>query len=104
MRSVYTERRDALTAEVASRLYGGVTAIERRGPLQLILRITDELRDASIAEAAAGLGLDVMPLSAFSDEERGLIVGYGGSSPQQLRHAVSVLAEAFCPAAGIAAL
>jgi GntR family transcriptional regulator/MocR family aminotransferase len=104
MRSAYTERRDALTAEVTSRLYGGVTAVERRGPLQLILRITDKLRDVSIAEAAAGLGLDVMPLSPFSPDQQGLIVGYGGSSPRQLRQAVAVLAEAFCPAAGITAL
>jgi GntR family transcriptional regulator/MocR family aminotransferase len=99
MRSAYTERRDTLMAELTSQLRGGVTAIERRGPLQLILRISDELRDVSVAEAAAELGLDVMPLSPFSADEQGLIVGYGGSSPKQLKQAVTILAEAFSPAA-----
>ena len=70
-------------------------SIERRGPLQLIVRISDELRDVAVAEMAATLNLDIAALSLVAPEEQGLILGYGGTPPERLPLTVNALAEAF---------
>jgi GntR family transcriptional regulator/MocR family aminotransferase len=94
MRAVYAERRDVLATELVTQLGGAILSVERRGPLQVIARLAGEFRDVAIAEAAAALDLEIVPLSAVAPDEQGLILGYGGTSADGIRTAVSILAEA----------
>ena len=98
MRAVYTERREVLQHELRKQLGGAIISIERRGPLQVLVRLADDVRDVAVAEAAASLRLEVVPLSAVMPNEDGLILGYGGTSPDRLPLAVASLAEAFAAA------
>lgn len=95
MRGAYNERREALIHELRRQLSGGIVSIERRGPLQVIVRLSDELRDVTVAEAAATMNLDIAALSLVAPEEQGLILGYGGTQLDRLPNTVNSLAEAF---------
>jgi GntR family transcriptional regulator/MocR family aminotransferase len=56
--------------------------------------------DEAAAQKARALGLEVMPLSAFSvqhAQKPGLILGFAACSPEELRRGADVLARALRP-------
>ncbi|MGH7646602.1 MAG: PLP-dependent aminotransferase family protein [Gemmatimonadaceae bacterium] len=95
MRMVYMERRqvlvDSLQAEIGDRLeVAGAAA-----GLHLTALLPPGASDVAIAERAAKRGVLVTPLSSCQFRPRargGLVLGYGGTTPREIRDGVRVLA------------
>ncbi len=99
MRKLYRERQQALLGAL-QRHCGRLlqSGILRVGPaeagLHLVAEFTDGRDDRAIAAAAAGLGLNVAPLSRYTLRRQlsGLLLGYAAFSPADLEQAVQRLA------------
>jgi len=96
MRMVYMERRqalvDALHAEAGERL----EVIGAAAGLHLAALLPAGVSDEAVARRAATQGILVTPLSGcyFRPPARGgLILGYGGTTPHEIRDAVKKLAD-----------
>jgi GntR family transcriptional regulator/MocR family aminotransferase len=95
MRMVYMERRqvlvDALEAEAGDRL----EVVGAAAGLHLAALLPPGVSDVAVAERAARKGILVTPLSSchFRAPVRGgLILGYGGTTPHEIKEGVKKLA------------
>jgi GntR family transcriptional regulator/MocR family aminotransferase len=101
-RSIYRGRRDRLLAALTRHLPGfeveGVAA-----GIHVLVWLEPDVHDASVAGAAAEIGIRVHPLSAFRirrSRRGGLVVGYGRLHESAVEPAVRALARIIRPAAG----
>lgn len=93
-RRAYRTRRDAVLAALDRHLPRARVAGVAAG-LHLVVELPDILDDAEVAERAATAGLGPWPLSALrvtASGPPGLVVGYGGHSPDELAGAIRRLA------------
>jgi GntR family transcriptional regulator/MocR family aminotransferase len=93
-RRAYRGRRDAVLAALERHLPRARVAGVAAG-LHLVVELPDTIDDAELVERAAAEGLGPWPLSALrvaGSGPPGLVVGYGGHSPDELAGAVRRLA------------
>ena len=100
MRQVYGERRRVLIDEIGQRLGTAVTVQGGDAGLHLVLGLPPGSDDDAIARQARKLGVLTRPLSLYSlrpDPARGLVLGYGAVTEQEIRHSFGLLAEVIAP-------
>ncbi|CAN5764521.1 PLP-dependent aminotransferase family protein [soil metagenome] len=93
-RTHYRRRRDALVNTLRDRAtgvrIGGIAA-----GLHVVVHLDCNADEHDIAEHARGLGLDAQPLGRYRHQPgpAGLVLGYAKRTPEQLRHAGTLLAD-----------
>ena len=96
MRRIYEERHEAL-CEAATRELGGLLDVVRTDSgLHTIGRLPAHLSEIAVARAAASRGIAVSPIARFSIEPtavNGLVLGFAGIKPPEIRSGVAVLSE-----------
>ena len=100
MRQTYGERMAALKKAAGERLGGLVEVADAAAGMRTIAWLNGEISDREAARRAQQLGLEVAPLSTFTmkyGHRPGLILGFAGCSPEELRRGVGVLAAALGP-------
>jgi GntR family transcriptional regulator/MocR family aminotransferase len=100
MRQVYGERRRVLIDEIGQRLGPAVSVQGGDAGLHLVLGLPPGTDDDAIARQARKLGVLTRPLSLYSlrpDPARGLVLGYGAVTEQEIRHSFGLLAEVIAP-------
>jgi GntR family transcriptional regulator/MocR family aminotransferase len=96
-REAYAERRAVLGSQLDERL-GSLLEVEpRRIGLHLLARVKDPATASALAAAAARRGVEIVPLTEFTDRaigERYVLLGFAGFGTAALRQAAAALAEA----------
>jgi GntR family transcriptional regulator / MocR family aminotransferase len=95
MRLLYAERQAALVEAASQQLSGLLEVRSSDAGMHLVGWLPEGVDDQTIAEVAAGRGLEVPPLSAHSTRplsRGGLLLGYTAFTPEQIREAVKALA------------
>ncbi len=103
-RQEYRTRRDRLMAAVAREL-PGLTLLGVAAGVHVVLALPDEVDDVAVADAAAAIGIYVVPLSTSyvpgadrgTTPSRGLLLGYSRLSEPRLDEAVAELAGLIRP-------
>lgn len=96
MRAAYRERQEVLL-EAGRRYLNGLLAIRPSHAGMHVLGWLIGIDDQAAARAAAEYEIDVTPLSRYCAEVRqpdGLVLGYGGVTPRQIRAGAETLARA----------
>jgi GntR family transcriptional regulator/MocR family aminotransferase len=97
MRVLYADRQEALRRE-AGRELGGLLDVPRcETGMHLVGWLPDGRDDRVAAAAASAAGIEAPALSNYRIEARGrggLLLGYAGFEPRQIRDAVRRLASA----------
>jgi GntR family transcriptional regulator / MocR family aminotransferase len=97
MRRIYEERHEALY-EAAQRELGGLLDVVRTDSgLHTIGYLPGHLSEIAVARAAEARHIVVSPIARFSIEPtavNGLVLGFGGVKPPEIRSGVAVLREA----------
>jgi GntR family transcriptional regulator/MocR family aminotransferase len=94
-RADYRRRRDRLVAALAAEL-PGVPVRGAAAGMHVLLDLGERADDVALAEAAAGRGIGVRPLSPLHLEpapSRGLLLGYGRLPENRIDPAVTALAK-----------
>jgi len=95
MRSVYAERQEALLRAAKRELSGFVDVAPSATGIHLIGWLARDALDRQVSASAARLGVEAPPLSAYrvrASRRGGLVLGYGGVNPRQIRDGVRTLA------------
>jgi GntR family transcriptional regulator/MocR family aminotransferase len=95
MRAVYAERQDALLRAARRELREELEVAPSATGLHLVGWLPRGVDDRAASAAAAGCGVETPPLSAYRvrpSRRGGLLLGYGGVSPRQIRDGVRALA------------
>ena len=96
MRRLYEERHEAL-CEAATRELGGLLDVVRTDSgLHTIGHLPAHLSEIAVARAAASRGIAVSPIARFSiepTEDNGLVLGFAGIKPAEIKSGVGVLSE-----------
>jgi GntR family transcriptional regulator / MocR family aminotransferase len=90
----YRERRDALLDGLAaSGLDERVEGIA--AGMQAVLRLDDSTDDAEVVQRLRDRDVEVVPLSRYAirSPDRGLVIGFGQSTPLELRRAGAIIGE-----------
>jgi GntR family transcriptional regulator/MocR family aminotransferase len=93
-RQIYRERYAALVAAVREMLPSRVEMAGSETGMHLTLLLPEGLDDVALTRRAAAAGISVRPLSICylkPPKRGGLILGYGGATPAQIRAGVRVL-------------
>jgi GntR family transcriptional regulator/MocR family aminotransferase len=93
-RELYRERRGVLVEALRSELGEGVQVMGDQAGMHLVAALSGRARDEAVALRAAREGLWVMPLSSCylgEPTRRGLVLGYGGTSAEDIPAAVRKL-------------
>jgi GntR family transcriptional regulator/MocR family aminotransferase len=96
MRRIYEERHAALCDAARHSLAGLLDIVPAESGLHTIGRLPTALSETAIAAAAAARGITVSPIARFSLEPaavKGLVLGFGGVTPSEIRHGVAALGE-----------
>lgn len=96
MRQVYAERCQVLVEAAKRRLAGKLDLQMAASGMRTIGWLKTGEKDSLVAERARAAGLEVTALSQFTlrnTQPGGLVLGFGGSSPGELRRGVDVLAS-----------
>jgi len=104
MRVLYLERLEVLREALEEHLAGAIEIERTDAGMHLVLKFKDERDDAAIALKAASMGISVVALSSCylgARKASGLLLGYAGYRPEQIRAGVKKLAAviAECSAA-----
>jgi GntR family transcriptional regulator/MocR family aminotransferase len=97
-RAICEERRDVLVSSIRRELSEWLDIQDPETGLHAIGLLTSGLQDDEVAAAAAAAGVEVGPLSTFSQEapkRQGLVLGYAAYRPPEIRGAVRKLGEVF---------
>jgi GntR family transcriptional regulator / MocR family aminotransferase len=97
MRQVYAERLTVLREESCRILGDQIEVVNAPTGMRTVAWLKSRLTEASVVQRARKLGLELNGLSAFAIEHSpapGLMLGFGGCSPRELRRGVAVLASA----------
>jgi GntR family transcriptional regulator/MocR family aminotransferase len=95
MRAIYAERQDALLRAARRELEGKLEVAPSATGLHLVGWLPRGVDDRKASEAAATCGVEAPPISAYRfrpSRRGGLLLGYGGVSPRQIRDGVRALA------------
>ncbi|MFI4987899.1 MAG: PLP-dependent aminotransferase family protein [Alphaproteobacteria bacterium] len=96
MRRIYAERHETLCEAARGRLAGLLDVVPAQSGLHTIALMPARLSEAAVARAADKRRITVSPIARFAIEPidvSGLVLGFGATSPQQIRGGVAVLAE-----------
>jgi GntR family transcriptional regulator/MocR family aminotransferase len=96
MRAVYRQRQEALL-DAADRYLRGLATVARSEAGMHTIAWLHEIDDQAATRAARDENIEVTALSSFTVEHRlppGLILGYGGVTPRQIRAGAEALARA----------
>ncbi len=96
MRMLYRERRDALVEALLGELGPRAKVRGESAGMHLVLELRRGAKDRQVATEAAAQGLWTMPLSfcrSAAGGSPGLVLGYGGTDPDELRTAARRLAR-----------
>ena len=96
MRQVYRERHATLVQAIADQLSGGLELVGADTGMHLSAFLPKGVDDMELTRRAAAAGISVRPLSVCylrPPPRGGLILGYGGATPAQIREGVAVLKE-----------
>lgn len=96
-RLLYLQRRDALYQALTETLGAKMEVDLPDAGMHLVAWLSDSLRAGDVANRAAAVGLSIMPI--IGSEERplpreGLLFGFAGAPPDELREGVRLLAKA----------
>jgi GntR family transcriptional regulator/MocR family aminotransferase len=95
MRMLYMERRTALVDAIAREAAGKLEVIGAEAGMHLVALLPKGVSDVAVVQRVAKAGISAMPLSfcyAKPPARGGLILGYGGADPRQIREAMRKLA------------
>jgi GntR family transcriptional regulator/MocR family aminotransferase len=95
MRALYAERQDVLLRSARRDLDGFLEVTPSATGLHLVGWLPPGTDDRAVSGAAAGIGIETPPLSAYRvrpSRRSGLLLGYGGVNPRQIRDGVRALA------------
>ncbi|MEX3010092.1 PLP-dependent aminotransferase family protein [Hoeflea sp. TYP-13] len=95
VRRVYAERRRALIDLLKSELGAGAKIEDPQAGMQFVLCLPDRCDDAALSRAAGAIGLSVSALSTYyagSNPRKGLVLGFCGFTPEELRDGILALA------------
>jgi GntR family transcriptional regulator/MocR family aminotransferase len=98
MRQVYAERLQILSEASASRLAAFLAVENAPAGMRTVAWIKPKLSGRIVAERAAKLGLEVVPVSVFTakyTQKPALILGFGGCNASEIKRGVSVLETVF---------
>ena len=98
MRTLYAERQATLVRAVGRELGGRLEITPNPTGLHLLGRLWAGVDDVAVSRRAAGLGLEVPPLSAYCSarpDRGGLLLGFAAYEPRRIRDGVRKLAAAF---------
>ena len=96
MRKIYAERHDALCDAANRKLDGLLDVVRSDSGLHTIGHLRNDVREADVSRAADARNITASPIARFSIAPagvNGLVLGFGGVTPQQIRSGVGVLAE-----------
>jgi GntR family transcriptional regulator / MocR family aminotransferase len=96
MRRIYEERHAALCAAAKSELGGLLDIVPADSGLHTIGHLPARLSEIAVAQAAEARGIVVSPIARFSIEKtaiNGLVLGFGGVKPPEIRSGVAVLSR-----------
>ena len=96
MRRIYEERHAALYDSARRELDGMLDVVRADSGLHTIGHLPAHLSEIAVARAAAARGIVVSPIARFSIEPtpvNGLVLGFGGVKPPEIRSGVAVLGE-----------
>ena len=96
MRQLYSERQAVLVESARRHLAGLLTVTSSDGGMHLVGRLPARIADREVSRAARARGIAVTPLSFFSErrpQENGLLLGYAGLTPAQIRTGTQQLAS-----------
>ncbi len=94
MRQLYGERYAALTDAIRKELPGKLEVVGSETGMHLTALLPEGVDDVALTRRAAEAGVSVRPLSRCylqPPTRGGLILGYGGASPEQIREGVRIL-------------
>jgi GntR family transcriptional regulator / MocR family aminotransferase len=94
VRRRYRDRRDALLDGLAA--IGLAERIEGvAAGMQAVLRLDDTTNDAEVVQRLRDRDVEVVPLSSYAirSPARGLVIGFGQSTPLELRQAVAIIGD-----------
>ena len=95
-RQTYRERHAALVAAIQEMLPSRFEMAGSETGMHLTLLLPEGMDDVALTRRAAEAGISVRPLSICylkPPERGGLILGYGGATPQQIREGVQALRQ-----------
>ena len=96
MRKIYAERHDALCDAAKKTLDGLLDVVRTDSGLHTIGHLRNGVREVDASVAADARKITASPIARFSIAPagvNGLVLGFGGVTPQQIRSGVGVLAE-----------
>jgi GntR family transcriptional regulator/MocR family aminotransferase len=95
MRILYAERRAALVEALRDNFGDAIEIVGSEAGMHLVALLPHGLNDVAVSKKAAAKGISAMPLSMCymkTQPRPGLILGYGGTTPAQIREGARVLA------------
>jgi len=96
MRRLYRERQRVLRAALITH-FAEAQILGGNAGMHLTLRLAPNIDDRGVVESAQPYGITVRALSTFAiaptEEDRGLVIGYGNTRAEDIPGAVSVLAK-----------
>jgi GntR family transcriptional regulator / MocR family aminotransferase len=98
MRMLYMDRRATLVDAIAKEAGGKLEVIGAEAGMHLVALLPKGVNDVAVVQRAAKVGISVMPLSfcyAKLPARGGLILGYGGADPRQIREGMRKLVTCF---------
>jgi GntR family transcriptional regulator/MocR family aminotransferase len=96
MRMLYMERRKELAKAISLQLGDQFKIVGTEAGMHLVMMLPTGMKDVELSRRAAQRGVSAMPLSTCylrPPGRCGLILGYGGINPRQIRDAVFELSE-----------
>jgi len=95
MRRIYAERHGELLQAAGSELGGLLQVVPTDSGLHTVAHLPPGLTEEAVAAAAEAQGIQVSPIRRFCIDPvavRGLVLGFGGVRPTEIRRGVSTLA------------
>jgi GntR family transcriptional regulator/MocR family aminotransferase len=95
MRMLYTERRTVLVEAIRKEMDDKLEVLGEEAGMHLVALLPPGVSDVAVSVKAAKRGISAVPLSscyAKAPKRGGLILGYGGTTPAQIREAARTLA------------
>jgi GntR family transcriptional regulator/MocR family aminotransferase len=95
MRMLYAERRTVLVEAIRKEMAGQLEVLGEEAGMHLVALLPPGVSDVAVSVKAAKRGISAVPLSscyAKAPKRGGLILGYGGTAPAQIREAARTLA------------
>ena len=96
MRKIYAERHQELLDAARQRLAGLLDVVPTSSGLHTLGHLPPGLCEAAVSDAAAAREITAAPIGAFSLtplDQQGLVLGFSGTPPRDIRAGVDVLGE-----------